>query len=91
MVYNWLKTKRAINGYRYENTIGGKRWIRGRTMYSEGRKWLNNSDWVMVITRTNLDTHEITLATPKEAKRFLTDEGYEEYIAGGFYKMALEG
>lgn len=91
MVYNWLKTKNAINGYKYSNGSGGKKWVRGRTMFSEGRKWLNNSDWVMVITKTNLDTHEISLATLAEAKRFLTDEGYEEYVSGGFYEMAKEG
>lgn len=90
MVYNWLKTKKAINGYRYENGTGGKRWIRGRTMYSEGRCWVAQSDWVMVITKTNLDTHEISLATLKEAKRFLTEEGYNEYVSGGFYEMAKE-
>lgn len=91
MVYNRLNTKKAINGYRYENGTGGKRWIRGRIMYSEGRYWVAQSDWVMVITKTNLDTHEITLATLKEAKRFLTEEGYEEYVSGGFYEMAKEG
>ena len=55
MRLNTLKSKRAINGYRYSNGSGGKRWIRGRTMFSEGRKWLGNNDWVMVITKTNLD------------------------------------
>ncbi len=89
MVYNWLKTKCEINGYKYSNGSGGKKWVRGRTMYSEGRKWLSNSDWVMVITKTNLDTHEISIATLKEAKRFLTEEGYKEY--GRFYEMAMEG
>ena len=90
MMYNRLKSKGAINGYKYSNGTGGKRWIRGRTMYSEGRCWVAQSDWVMVITKTNLDTHEITLATLKEAKRFLTEEGYNEYVSGGFYEMAKE-
>lgn len=81
MLYNYLKTKRDINGYKYSHTLGGKRWVRGRTMYSEGRQWMSNNEWIMVITKTNLDTHEITLASLKEAKRFLTEDGYKEYIA----------
>ena len=85
---NYLKTKGAMNGYKYSNGSGGKKWVRGRTMYSEGRQWIDNNEWIMVITKTNLDTHEITLATLKEAKRFLTDEGYAEY--GKFYEMAKE-
>ena len=44
----------------------------------------------MVITKTNLDTHEISLATLNEAKRFLTEEGYNEYVLGRFYEMAKE-
>jgi hypothetical protein len=90
MMMNYLKTKGAINGYKYSNGSGGKRWVRGRTMYSEGRKWISNNEWIMVITKTNLDTHEISLATLKEAKRFLTEEGYNEYILGRFYEMAKE-
>jgi hypothetical protein len=38
-----------------------------------------------------MDTHEISLATLKEAKRFLTEEGYKEYVDGGYYEMALKG
>lgn len=87
---NYLKTKGAINGYKYSNGSGGKRWVRGRTMYSEGRKWIDNNEWIMVITKTNLDTHEISLATLNEAKRFLTEEGYNEYVLGRFYEMAKE-
>ena len=81
MMYGCLKTKREINGYKYERTMGGKRWTRGRTMFSEGRCWIAQSEWVMVITKTNLDTHEISLASLKEAKRFLTEEGYNEYAS----------
>lgn len=79
-MYGRLKTKRELNGYKYENTIGGKRWVRGRTMFSEGRYWVAQNDYVIVITKTNLDTHEISLASLKEAKRFLTEEGYNEYV-----------
>ena len=80
-MYGCLKTKREINGYKYSNTLGGKRWVRGRTMFSEGRYWVKQNDYVIVITKTNLDTHEISLASLKEAKRFLTDEGYNEYVS----------
>jgi hypothetical protein len=90
-VKNWLKTKCEINGYKYSNGSGGKKWIRGRTMFSTGRYWVSQNEWIMVITKTNLDTHEISLATLKEAKRFLTEEGYQEYVLGGFYEMAKEG
>ncbi len=88
---NWLKTKCEINGYRYSNGSGGKRWTRGRTMYSEGCYWISQNERIMVITKTNLDTHEISLATLKEAKRFLTEEGYKEYVLGRFYEMAMKG
>lgn len=80
MMYGRLKTKREINGYKYESTLGGKRWTRGRTMFSEGRYWVTQNDYVIVITKTDLDTHAISLASLKEAKRFLTDEGYNEYV-----------
>ena len=80
MMYGRLKTKREINGYKYESTLGGKRWTRGRTMFSEGRYWVAQNDYVIVITKTNLDTREISLASLKEAKRFLTEEGYNEYV-----------
>ena len=88
---NWLKTKGAINGYKYSNGSSGKRWVRGRTMYSEGCYWVTQNERIMVITKTNMDTHEISLATLKEAKRFLTDEGYKEYVDRGYYEMALKG
>ena len=88
---NKLKTKCAIHGYKYSNGIGGKKWVRGRTMYSEGRYWVKQNEWIMVITKTDLDTHEISLATLNEAKRFLTEEGYAEYVSGKFYEMAKEG
>lgn len=80
MMYGCLKTKREINGYKYSNGSGGKKWVRGRTMFSEGRYWVKQNDWVMVITKTNLDTHEVSLASLKEAKRFLTEDGYNEYV-----------
>ena len=74
-----MKTRKEIRGYQYSNGSGGKKWKRGRIMFSEGRKWIGNNEYIPIIAKTNLDTHEITEATLKEAKRFLTDEGYEEY------------
>jgi hypothetical protein len=91
MLNNYLKTKRAINGYKYSNGSGGKKWVRGRTMFSEGRQWTDNNKYVNLITKTNLDTHEISIATMNEAKRFLTEEGYKEYINDEFVKMVMEG
>lgn len=88
MLYGRLKTKGAINGYKYSYGTGGKRWVRGRTMFSEGRYWVAQSEWVMVITKTNLDTHEISLASLKESKRFLTEEGYKEYVLQQFAEVA---
>jgi len=74
-----MKTKKEVRGYQYSNGSGGKKWKRGRVMFSEGRKWIGNNEYIPIIAKTNLDTHEITVASLKEAKRFLTEEGYEEY------------
>ena len=75
-----MKTKKEISGYRYSNNGYTKKWKRGRTMFSTGRKYLDNHNYVEIIAKTNLDTGEVTEASLKEAKRFLTDEGYEEYV-----------
>ena len=92
MVLNgWLKTKREINGYKYSNGSSGKKWVRGRIMFSEGRQWVDNNEYVNLITKTNLDTHEISIATMSEAKRFLTEEGYKEYINDEWVNKVMEG
>lgn len=83
-----MKTKNEVKGYQYSNGSGGKKWKRGRVMFSEGRKYLGNCEYVNVITKTNLDTCEITEASLKEAKRFLTEEGYNEYVLQQFEIMA---
>ena len=83
-----MKTKNEVNGYQYSCGSGGKKWKRGRVMFSEGRKYLSNHEYVDVITKTNLDTCEITEASLKEAKRFLTEEGYREYVFKQFEIMA---
>ena len=75
-----LKTRNAINGYIYSNGSGGKKWKRGRIQFSEGREYLGNYEYIPIIAKTNLDTCEITEASPKEYKRFLTEEGYKEYL-----------
>ena len=74
-----MKTKKEVNGYQYSNGSGGKKWKRGRVFFSEGKKWISNNEYIPVITKTNIDTGEITEASLTEAKRFLTDEGYAEY------------
>ena len=91
MLNRCLKTKRELNGYKYSNTMGGKRWVRGRTMFSEGRQWVSNNQYVNLITKTNLDTREISIATMNEAKRFLTEEGYSEYVKDECVKKVMEG
>lgn len=83
-----LETKNEVKGYRYSNGTGGKKWTRGRTMFSEGCKYISNNERIPVITKTNLDTGEITVASIKEAKRFLTEEGYKEYLEAQFIEMA---
>ena len=57
-------------------------------MFSEGCKYISNNERIPVITKTNLDTGEITVASIKEAKRFLTEEGYKEYLEAQFIEMA---
>ena len=83
-----MKTKNEIYGYQYSNNGYTKKWKRGRTMFSTGRKYLSNNEYVEIIAKTNLDTGEITEATLKEAKRFLTEEGYNEYVLNRFEQMA---
>ena len=83
-----MKTKNEVMGYQYSNGSGGKKWKRGRIMFSEGRRCLGDHEYIDVIVKTNLDTHEITEASNKEAKRFLTEEGYKEYVLKRFEVMA---
>ena len=86
-----MKTKKEVRGYQYSNGSGGKKWKRGRVMFSEGRQWIGQNEYIPIIAKTNLDTHEITVANLKEAKRFLTDEGYEEYVTNNFNRIAERG
>ena len=91
MMNGHLKTKGTINGYKYSNGSSGKKWVRGRTMFSEGRQWVDNNKYVNLIAKTNLDTHKISIATLNEAKRFLTEEGYKEYVNDEWVKKVMEG
>lgn len=75
-----LKTITHKPGYIYSNGSGGKKWRRGRIQFSEGRQYLGNYEYRPIIAKTNLDTGEITEASPQEYKRFLTEEGYKEYL-----------
>lgn len=86
-----MRTKCEIRGYKYSNGCGGKKWVRGRTMFSEGRRWLGHSDYVEIIVKTDLDTHEMSVASLKEAKRFLTEDGYKKYVADGNVEIAMRG
>ena len=86
-----MKTKGEVRGYQYSNGSGGKKWKRGRIMFSEGRKWLGNNNYINVIVKTNLDTNEINIASLKEAKRFLTDDGYNEYVSNKNIEIAMKG
>lgn len=86
-----MKTKNEVRGYRYENNGYTKKWKRGRTMFSIGRKYIGNNEYVPIIAKTNLDTGEITEASLNEAKRFLTEEGYKEYVLSRFEQMAMRG
>ena len=76
-----MKTKREVKGYQFSWGSGGKKWKRGRIQYSEGKEYTGNGpEYIPRIIKTNLDTHEMTVATLAEHKKFLTEEGYEEYI-----------
>ena len=75
-----MKTKKEVKGYSYSNNGYTKKWKRGRIMFSTGRKYVSHHDYIEIIAKTNLDTGEVTEASLKEAKRFLTEEGYTEYI-----------
>ena len=75
-----LETREEVKGYRYSHGCGGKSWTRGHIKFSEGRRWMSNNKWMPVITKTDLDTGKVTLASINVAKRFLTEEGYKEYI-----------
>lgn len=86
-----LQTINQKHGYIYSNGSAGKRWRRGNIMYSEGKKYTSNNEYIPIIAKTNLDTGDVSEATLQEAKRFLTEEGYKEYAASRFAEIAQRG
>jgi hypothetical protein len=86
-----LKTINQKPGYIYSNGSAGKCWRRGNIMYSEGKKYTSNNEYIPIIAKTNLDTGDVSEATLQEAKRFLTEEGYKEYVVSRFAEMAQRG
>lgn len=76
-----MKTKNEVKGYRYSNGSNGKKWIRGNVIFSEGRQYFGDGTWINVIIKTDIETRDMHIADLKEAKRFLTNEGYAEYSA----------
>ena len=83
-----MKTKNEVRGYQYSYDGFTKKWKRGRVMFSTGRKYIDNNEYIHIIAKTNLDTGEVTEASLKEAKRFLTEDGYKEYVLQRFEQMA---
>lgn len=83
-----LKTITQKPGYIYSNGSAGKRWKRGNIMFSEGKKYSSNNEYMPIIAKTNLDTGTVSEATLQEAKRFLTEEGYKEYAESRFAEVA---
>lgn len=83
-----IKTITQKPGYIYSNGSAGKRWKRGNIMFSEGKKYTSNNEYIPIIAKTNLDTGAVSKATLQEAKRFLTEEGYKEYAESRFAEMA---
>lgn len=86
-----MKTIGAKKGYVYSNSSCGKSWTRGRIRFSLGRQWSGNNTYIPCIVKTNLDTHEMKIASLNEHKRFLTPEGYEEFVQNQFQELCQGG
>lgn len=86
-----MKTINSKNGYIFSNGSNGKSWTRGRTKFSVGRQWTGNNTYIQCIVKTNLDTTEIKIASLGEHKRFLTKEGYEEFVLNQFDELCKGG
>lgn len=83
-----LQCKNEIPGYRFSNGSSGKKWVRGRTMFSTGKQYTGNGpEYKAHIIKTNLDTGEMEIASLKEHKKFLTDECYEKYLLERFESL----
>ncbi len=87
-----MKTINEKPGYKFSSGSYCKRWTRGRTMYSVGKKYTGNGpESIPCIVKTNLDTGEMELASLAEHKRFLTPESYEEFVLDNFKRIAELG
>lgn len=86
-----MKTIKEKKGYVYGNGSGGKSWTRGRIRFKEGRQWTGNNTYIPCIVKTNLDTGEMRIASLVEHKRFLTPEGYDEFVLNQFQALCKEG
>lgn len=58
-----LQTITQKHGYIYSNGSAGKRWRRGNIMYSEGKKYTSNNEYIPIIAKTNLNTGDVSEAT----------------------------
>lgn len=81
-----MKTINEKRGYQFSNGAGGKKWRRGNVQFSEGRMYTDAGN-IYLIVKTDLTTGAKEVASLKEHKRFLTPEGYEEYLNGAFVKL----
>lgn len=86
-----MKTIGEKKGYVYSNSSNGKSWTRGRIRFSLGRQWSGNNTHIPCIVKTNLDTNEMKIASLDEHKRFLTPEGYEEFVQNQFQELCQGG
>jgi hypothetical protein len=68
-----MKTVNEVQGYKFSSGSSSKKWVRGRVMFSEGRKWISQNEWVPIITKTNLDSGEVTEANEREKQKFIIE------------------
>lgn len=76
-------------GWKFSNGSAGKRWIRGRVMISEGKRWISQNEYIPILTHTNLDTGEIVECISAEYKKFLTDESWHDWCYQQFVNSLL--
>lgn len=87
-----MKTINEKAGYKFSNGTSGKRWVRGHTMYSTGKKYTGNGpESIPCIVKTNLDTGEIQVASLVEHKRFMTEDAYKAFLLNEFVALSKLG
>ena len=47
-----MKTRKEVKGYKYSNGSGGKKWQRGRVVFSEGKKYTEIAEETGLSTAT---------------------------------------